>query len=171
MAEPITAPHELLAARLRQLLWIELKLADEVLPQFRDASFSTDLGYAFERHQLETEEHVQVLRRVLSQLEVHAEPEASPALEGLAKEHEQLVKRLPAGDHLLLDLAHAEAASATEHLELTSYHSLVSLAEALGEEELAITLREVMEQEEYALELVHRGRAKLLAERVESERE
>jgi ferritin-like metal-binding protein YciE len=71
---------------------------------------------------------------------------------------------------LLNDLAHAQAAAATEHLELAAYESLASLAEALGEESVAIRLREVMEQEEFALEQVESATAKLLAEKVESER-
>jgi ferritin-like metal-binding protein YciE len=53
---------------------------------------------------------------------------------------------------------------------MAGYQSLASLAEALGEEAIAIRLREVMEQEELALEQVDRATAKLLAEKVESER-
>jgi ferritin-like metal-binding protein YciE len=85
-------------------------------------------------------------------------------------EHEQLAKRIPGEDGLLLDLAHAQAAAASEHLELAAYESLAGLAEALGDESVAIRLREVMEQEEFALEQVERARAQLLAEKIESER-
>jgi hypothetical protein len=45
----------------------------------------------------------------------------------------------------------------------------ISLAESLGEDEVGIRLREVMEQEEVALEQVESATAKLLAEQVESE--
>jgi ferritin-like metal-binding protein YciE len=87
----------------------------------------------------------------------------------LLAEHEQLVARCGDGA-LMCDLAHAVAALATEHLELAAYESLVSLAESLGEEEIGIRLREVLEQEEFALEQVESAIAKLLAEKVESER-
>jgi ferritin-like metal-binding protein YciE len=53
---------------------------------------------------------------------------------------------------------------------LATYESLISLAESLGEEEVGIRLREVMEQEELALEQVERAMSKLLAEKVESSR-
>jgi ferritin-like metal-binding protein YciE len=53
---------------------------------------------------------------------------------------------------------------------MACYQSLGSLAETLGEESVAIRLREVMEQEELSLEQVERATAKLLAEQVESER-
>ena len=171
MAEPIPTPRDLFYARLRQMLWIELTLAEEVLPQLVETSWSSDLKYGFERHLLETEKHVEIVRSVLSELEVHSEPEESPALKGLVAEHEQLVKRVRGeGDDTVLDLAHALAAAATEHVEMASYDALASMAEALGEEEIGTTLREVMEQEEHALELVERAMTKLLAEHVESAR-
>ena len=170
MTELVTNPRELLAARLRQMLWIELQLSEKVLPELRDKAHATDLQWALERHLLETEGHVTTLRHVLDELQVPAEPDESRAFQGLVEEHEQLLKRVSDGDVLLGDLAHAESAAATEHLEMAAYDSLSTLAEALGEETIAIRLREVMEQEELALELVGRCRAKLLAEKVESER-
>ena len=170
MAELVTNPRELLAVRLRTMLWTELKLAEEVLPELLEQARSTDLRYGFERHLVETRGHVDTIRDVLRELQVPAEPAESPALAGLVSEHEQLLGQVSGEGHLLADLAHAQAAAATEHLELASYDSLTSLAEALGEEEIAIRLREVMEQEELALELVDRAQAKLLAEKVEAER-
>ena len=168
MADSPTSPRELLALRLRQMLWVELKLAEEVLPELLEQAHSTDLRYGFERHRRETELHARTLREILRELEVPPEPEESPALNGLVQEHEQLLARV--SGQVLEDLAHAQSAVATEHLELAAYESLCTLAEALGEEEIAIRLREVMEQEELALELVEHGQTKLLAEKVESER-
>lgn len=170
MAEPLTSAEDLFQARLRQMLFVELKLADEMLPQLLEQAESTDLRWAFERHLLETRQHALTIREILHELQVHAEPEESPALLGLVGEHEQLVKRIESSGHLVSDLAHAETAAATEHLEMSAYDMLASMAQALGEEEVAIRLREVMEQEEMALEFVERAATKLLAEKVESER-
>jgi ferritin-like metal-binding protein YciE len=168
MAEQVTTPRELLAACLRQMLWIERQLADEVLPELSEQAHTPDLRRGFERHLVETQGHVSTVRDVLGDLRVSAEPEESLGFRGLIEEHRQLVGRAPEDDPLLADLAHAVAALAAEHLELAAYESLVSLAESLGEEEIGIRLREVMEQEELALEQVERGMAKLLAEKVES---
>jgi ferritin-like metal-binding protein YciE len=170
MEEPLTTPRELLVAYLRQMLWIERQLAADVLPRLGERAHAPELRHAFGRHLLETEAHADTLRDVLDDLRVPAEPEESPGFRGLVAEHEQLVGRVGQGDHLLSDLAHAVAALATEHLELASYESLVSLAESLGEEEIGIRLREVMEQEEIALEQVESAMSKLLAEKVESAR-
>jgi ferritin-like metal-binding protein YciE len=170
VAEPVTSAEDLFQARLRQMLFVELELAGEVLPQLLEQARSTDLRYAFERHLVETRGHVATLREILSELQVHAEPERSPALLGLVKEHEQLVKRIESHGHLVSDLAHAQAAAATEHLEMAAYDMLASTAEALGKEEVGIRLRELMEQEQLALEFVERAATKLLAEKVESPR-
>jgi ferritin-like metal-binding protein YciE len=170
MPDRITAPRELLAARLREMLWIELALANEVLPGMIDAANAPALRAAFERDLLETRQHVETLRDVLGDLRVSAEPEQSAAFTGLVAEHEQLVRRCPDDAHLMTDLAHSVAALATEHLELATYEALVSVADALGEEEAAIRLREVLEQEQFALEQVEAALARLLAEKVESDR-
>jgi len=170
MAEPVTSVEDLFRARLRQMLWVELKLADDVVPQLLEESYSTDLRYALERHLAETKEHANSVRLILHELQAHAEPEESPALLGLLAEHEQLVKRIEPEGRLVSDLVHAGAAAATEHLEMAAYDLLASIAQALGEESVAVSLRELLEQEEMALEFVERAVAKLLAEKVESER-
>jgi len=170
MAEQLTTPRELLGACLRQMLWIERQLAYDVLPQLREQAHSPDLRHGFDRHLVETKAHAATVRDVLGDLHVSTEPEESPTFRGLLAEHEQLVGRVAEDDHLLNDLAHAVATLATEHLELATYESLVSLAESLGEEEVGIRLREVLEQEEIALEQVESAMAKLLAEQVESTR-
>jgi ferritin-like metal-binding protein YciE len=170
MAQQLTTPRDLLAACLQRMLWIERQLADDVLPRLSEHSHSPDLRTGFERHLLETEAHVDTVLDVLGDLRVPAEPEESPGFRGLMEEHESLLGRVSEDDHLLTDLAHSVAALATEHLELATYESLVSLAESLGEEEVGIRLREVLEQEEFALEQVESALAKLLAEKVESVR-
>ena len=55
MAEPLTSPRDLLAARLRQMLWIELTLAEDVLPELLAGSRTTSLRFGFERHLVETD--------------------------------------------------------------------------------------------------------------------
>lgn len=152
------------------MLFVELKLAEEVLPDLLEQARAPDLRYAFERHLVETRGHAQTLNEILSDLQTYAEPEKSPAFLGLVFEHEALVKRIESEGHLVSDLVHAEAAASTEHLEIAAYDTLTSLAEALGQEEIGIRLRELMEQEQLALEFVHRATTKLLAEKVESAR-
>src|SRR5690348_9638369 len=169
MGEPLTTPRELLAACLRQMLWIEQQLAEKVLPELSERARSPDLKRRFDRHQLEAEGHVRAVRGVLADLRLPAEPEESPAFRGLVAEHEELAGRC-GESAVMCDLAHAVAALAAEHLEIATYEALAGVAESAGEEEIGIRLREVLEQEEFALEQVESAMAKLLAEKVESER-
>jgi ferritin-like metal-binding protein YciE len=167
MAESLTTPRELLAACLRQMLWIEQQLAESVLPELSERARATDLKRSFDRHRLETEGHVRTVREVLADLDLPAEPEESSAFRGLVAEHEQLAGRCESP--VMCDLAHAVAALAAEHLEMATYEALARMAEAGGEEEIGVRLREVLEQEVFALEQVEGAMAKLLAEQVESE--
>jgi ferritin-like metal-binding protein YciE len=89
---PLLDPRDPFAARLRQMLWVELCLS----------------------------EHVSTLRAILDELAIAAEPEVSP-LTGLVADHDQLLRQIPEGYSVLRDLAHAQAAAMTEHLEMAAY--------------------------------------------------
>jgi ferritin-like metal-binding protein YciE len=151
--------RELFAAQLRKALWIERKLVDDVQPGLIARASAPELVRALERHLLETREHARVVGALLRDVVGTREPLESPALLGLLAEHE----RLPQSD-----LACCLAAAATELLELALYDGLIAMADALDEQVAAAALRELVEQEEFALEEVERARTKLLAEKVES---
>jgi len=170
MAEDLSSAGDLFEARLRQMLHVETTLADEVLPRLAREAHSADLRFAFERHLAETQGHVEIVRRILDDLGLRAQPEESLALAALVTEHRRLLERVAEGETVAADLVHATAAAATEHLEMASYDLLATMADALGEESASIRLREMLEQEELALELVERAVAKLLAEEVEVSR-
>jgi ferritin-like metal-binding protein YciE len=142
---------ELFVDGLHRALWVEERLADEILPQAYDRAGAVDLKEGVERHLLETRQHVMAVRTILRLLGERQDGLEEPGLH----------VGLDGGD---LELA-GELARA-EHFEIASYTFLRSLASALGEEDIAVRLTEILEQEEYALELVQKATAKLLAERV-----
>ena len=146
--------------RLRTLLFVEETLAGEVLPLFREHVRSNDLEYGLDRHLLETKAHAVAVRSMLHDLGVDAEPVQDPVLLGLMAEHDRLMELFPN------DAMHAGLIAQAEHLEIAAYTWLRSTANALGEEEMALRLQEILEQEEYALELAEKALAKVLAERV-----
>ena len=170
MPKRLRSAEDLFAARLRQMLHIESRLADEVLPRLVAEAHSADLSYALERHLAETEAHVDSVRDALSEVGARAKPEESAALDALIVDHDRLLERVEKGDFVAADLVHAMAAATTEHLEISAYYVLSTMADAFGEETAAVRLREILEQEELALELVYRAVTKLLAEEVESGR-
>ena len=152
--------HELFVHRLHQMLWVEETLAKEILPMLRDHVHSTGLTYGLERHELETKQHALTVRGILHLIGERGEPQQSRALLGLKAEHDALMEEFPT------DAMHAALIAQGEHLEIAAYTALRSMANALGEEDIAMRLTEILEQEEYALELVHKATAKILAETV-----
>ena len=146
--------QEFFVHRLRQMLWVEERLADELLPRCSEQVGSTDLKVGIERHQLETRQHVLTVRTILNQLGHTQEAIESPVLFALEADFGET------------DLEIADLLAKGEHFEIAAYTTLRSLANALGEEDISIRLTEILEQEQYALELVHKATAKLLAEQV-----
>ena len=139
---------------LHQMLWVEQTLADEILPLVYERVHAVGLKYGVERHQRETKQHVMTVRTCLNLIGERQDGSESPALLGLREE-------LGAGDLELADFL-----AKGEHLEIAAYTWLRSTAYALGEEDIAMHLTEVLEQEQYALELVEKATAKILAETV-----
>jgi ferritin-like metal-binding protein YciE len=139
-------------ARLQTMLWVEETLAREVLPLLLEHAEGNDLRYGLERHRLETREHALSVRVALDKLGARQAP--------------QPTDELPAADLEHGDLGIVETVLKTEHFEIAAYTLLRSMANALGREEIGIRLQEVLEQEQYALELTEKAAAKLLAERV-----
>ena len=142
------------------MLWVEQRLADEILPLFYDHVHATDLKYGLERHILETRQHVTTVRTILHLLGEKQDGIETPALLGLRAEHDSLMEAFPT------DLMHCDVIAAGEHHEIAAYTWLRSTANALGEEDIAMRLTEILEQEQYALELVEKATAKILAETV-----
>lgn len=171
MATPIEEPEQLFLHQLRTMLWVELKLAEEILPEIYEHVHAVDLKWSIERHRAETEQHVKNLRRIFTILEEPGDPETSATLLGLKKEHDQLMKLVAQAEHGVVDLFHVDVISKNEHVEIAAYEGLVHMAQALGHDgEVATLLRENLGQEEHALEQAEHALAKLLAEKVESRR-
>jgi len=135
---------DLFATELQDLLDLERRLLDEVLPDLRERASSASLRAALDRHLLETKTHVKNLERVRLLAE-GGEIEAGGDFEILAS-----ILR-------------------TEALEAASYSFLVHAAAALGIDGDHIRLlRTNMEQDAVAGEHAEHALVKLLAERVEN---
>jgi ferritin-like metal-binding protein YciE len=77
--------------------------------------------------------------------------EKCPGIEGIKQEHDDFVaEESPSPD--VLDSFLTGAGARTEHYEIAAYEGLVTMAEAMGETEVAGLLSENLEQEKAALE-------------------
>ena len=101
----------------------------KALPKMAKAADSKELARAFDNHLEETKEQVARLEEVFKLLGKRAEGEKCPAIEGILKEGEDLMKHIKDPD--TRDAAMLAAAQAVEHYEITRYGTLIAWGELL----------------------------------------
>jgi ferritin-like metal-binding protein YciE len=144
----ITTPRDLFLHELGDILYVERKLVNEVLPKLigevQDRKFRTGL----ERHLEQTKGHITNVEQVFDELGEQAHEEECVGFEGLKKEQEKLASE--ASDDLV-DLVNTGAAARTEHYEIAAYSGLIEMARALGEQNAVALLDENLKEEKQTL--------------------
>jgi len=146
----IAEPRDLFVTELQSMLYVEQKLEGQVLPELEKEATSDELKQGFRHHREETRRHVENLERAFELLGEPAKADKSHAIDGLIAQHDKVFKNIESDQ--LRDLFNAGAATKTEHLEIAAYESLITSAEALGEDEIASLLEENLDQEKHTLE-------------------
>jgi ferritin-like metal-binding protein YciE len=159
---PIGTPLDVFHRELRSLLYVELTLAQEVLPELAVKVHDPGARSALELHRAETERHAETLARVFELVGAAARPADSAALEGLRDEHDEALKRFDDEDDATGDLIHLVAVTKCEHLEIAMYDALIAAAKQFGESAVAALLRENLADEESALAAAERALERLL---------
>ncbi len=136
--------RDLLIEELRDLYNAETQLVD-ALPKMAEAATSRELKSAFEQHLEQTHGHVSRLENVFQQIGEKSSGETCEAMKGLVKEGEILVKA--EGDPDVRDAGLIGAAQRVEHYEMAGYGTARSLARRLGENEVAETLQQTLNEE------------------------
>ena len=142
-------PHALFMHQLREMLYVERTLADQILPEMEQEVRDEKLRKGIHAHVEQTKEQAQNLEKAFDLLGQPAEPQKSPALDGLKKSHDQLASDI--GDERLRDLFDAEAAAKTEHLEIAAYRGMIAMADSMGQREVSDLLATNCKQEEQTL--------------------
>jgi ferritin-like metal-binding protein YciE len=151
----ISAPQDLFVTELQSMLYVEQKLADEVLPELSGQIRNSDFREDVQHHLEETRRHVSNLERVFELLGEEPRPDKSHAIDGLVAQHDKVFKNIDSPE--LRDLFNAGAAAKTEHLEIAAYEGLITTAESLGEDEIASLLDENLDEEKSALKKVEKA--------------
>ena len=162
MAE-IATPRELFLHELGDILYVERKLSDEVLPKLIGEVQDDDLRKGLESHLEETRQHVTNVEQVFDSLGEEPQAEKCVGFEGLKKEHDQLLEEARPD---LVDLVDTGAAARTEHYEIAAYEGLIPMARALEEREAVGLLEENLKQEKEALREVESVAKRLSKEHV-----
>lgn len=140
----LTNLQDLYLHTLKDIYYAEQQIL-KALPKMAEKANDEALTQAFTDHIAETEGQVDRLEQVFQMLGEKAKGETCPAIEGIIKESEELMKELKDPD--ALDAGLIAAAQAVEHYEFTRYGTLASWARTLGHTD-AVPLLEASRDEE-----------------------
>ena len=159
----ISTPKELFLHELGDILYVERKLAEKVLPKLIDEVTDDEFKSGLENHLEETRQHVTNVEQVFEIFgeEPHAEP--CVGFEGLKKEHDELLEKSSSS---LIDHIDLGAAARTENYEIAAYEGLRRMAKAFGEDEAVTLLDTNLKQEKEALREVEKIATRLSNEAI-----
>ena len=118
------------------------------MPKIIAASSSEELAEALQEHLDETKEQVKRLDRVFEMMGEQPAGKTCEGMQGLLKEGERIISEMEKSP--VLDAGIIAAAQKVEHYEIAGYGTARSMAEMLGQSEVAELLQETLEEEEAA---------------------
>src|ERR1700745_535784 len=122
---------ELLIEELQDLLHAETQLTG-ALPKMAEAAHNPKLKEAFEKHLVQTENHVARLQEAFSILGAKAQSNPCKAMRGLVEEGKETIQEGQRKEPLAADLALITAAQKVEHYEISGYGTVRTLARQIG---------------------------------------
>jgi ferritin-like metal-binding protein YciE len=149
----ITSLRDLFLHELGDILYVERKLSDEVLPKLIDEVQDDEFRSGLEKHLEQTKQHVSNVQRVFGIFDEEPHEEPCIGFEGLKKEHDELLKQASPS---LVDSIDLGAAARTENYEIAAYEGLRRMAKGLGEDDAVTLLDENLAQEKEALREVEK---------------
>lgn len=132
--------------QLQDIYYAEHKITQS-LPKMIDAATTDELSEAFDDHLHQTQRHIKRLERVFQTMGQKAEGKKCEAIEGIAREVEQIIEETEDGS-LTRDAALIIAAQKVEHYEIATYGGLVQLAITMQLHEAADLLDKTLMEEE-----------------------
>ena len=142
-------PRELFLHELGDVLYAERTLV-KALPKLQEEASDEELAQGFGDHLEETRQHVKNVEQAFQALGEEAKAEKCPGIEGIKQEHDDFVANESPSQEVL-DAFLTGAGARTEHYEIAAYEGLVTMADAMGEDDVATLLRENLEEEKAAL--------------------
>ncbi len=144
-AESNTQLEKLFEDALKDIYWAEKHLTKE-LPKMEKAATTQELKAAIDEHLTQTEEHVARLEQVFEIMGKKAQAKKCDGMEGLTKEGHSVVEETEDGS-MTRDAGIIMSAQKVEHYEISAYGSLVTLANTMGQTEIAEILSTTLEEE------------------------
>jgi ferritin-like metal-binding protein YciE len=149
MASKLETLEDLYEDLLKDLYSAEKQLV-KALPKMVKTAESEDLQRAFKEHLGQTEQHVERLERIFSNLGGSPRGKKCVGMEGLIEEGSELMKEDVDPD--VLDAGLIAAAQKVEHYEIASYGTARAWAEKIGHNDAVRLLQQTLEEESMANE-------------------
>ena len=149
MASKMDTLEDLYEDLLNDLYSAEKQLV-KALPKMAKNADSPDLKKAFEEHLGQTEQHVERIEQIFSNLEGSPRGKKCVGMEGLIEEGNELLQEDVEPD--VLDAGLIAAAQKVEHYEIASYGTARAWAEKMGHDDAARLLQQTLEEEALANE-------------------
>ncbi|MCU1259470.1 MAG: hypothetical protein JWO80_2355 [Bryobacterales bacterium] len=136
--------EKLLEEEIKDLYDAEKQLT-KALPKMAKAASDQELKSGILEHLEQTKGHVTRLEEVFSQLGVKAKAKPCEAMKGLIAEGQETMGEDAEGP--IMDLMLIAAAQKVEHYEISGYGTVRTIAEQIGNQEVADLLRETEDEE------------------------
>jgi ferritin-like metal-binding protein YciE len=121
--------RELFHDTLKDIYFAEKKILS-ALPKMAKAAQAPELKAAFEKHETETEGHVERLTQLFEQIDETPRGKTCEAIMGILEEGQEVMKEYKGTP--ALDAGLLAAAQAVEHYEMSRYGTLRTWAKELG---------------------------------------
>jgi ferritin-like metal-binding protein YciE len=144
MAKKEKTLDDLFQETLKDIYYAEKKILS-ALPKMAKAAQSPELQAAFERHERETQEHVERLEQVFEMIEQPPKGKVCQAINGVVDEGKEFMKEFKGS--AALDAALIAAAQAVEHYEISRYGTLKTWAREMGLTQAVDLLERTLEEE------------------------
>ena len=148
LGDTIETQHELFVHKLGAALTMEETILG-MLDKLQAEAQSTTLRRQLQQHHKETQQQIENLLRCFDALGEEADRQPCPAIEGLEKEGNAMLRQV---NERLTDSVILSGVIETEHHEVAVYDNLIIQAEVIGEDDVIALLNENLEQEDATLE-------------------
>ena len=139
-----TTPRDLLIQEIKDLYSAESQLI-KVLPRMAKAAGQAELKNTFLRHLDETKRRSQRIEKIMTALDASPRGRRCRVMEGMLEEVRDVIEN--DASPVIRDLALIAAAQKVGHYEMAGYGCARTLADLIGESELADTLQETLDEE------------------------
>src|SRR4051812_28224200 len=143
----ISNSQQLFEQKLGTALGAERKVLT-MLKTMEQKAQSSELKDGFARHREETEGQIRNLEQALESIGGPSTAHQDPVADGIAQHAEQMLGKV---DDSLVDAVLAGGAAETEHHEIAVYEGLITMAEAMGADDVVSLLQENLDQEQRTL--------------------